>query len=368
MIIMTTYAIGDIPFEDVYLHGLVLDEKGKKMSKSKGNSIDPLVMCDKYGTDAARLSLVMGATPGNDTRLSEEKIAGFRNFVNKLWNVSRYTISTFNFQLSTFNFVDKDLTDADRWILDKMNDLIVEITKNIDEYNFSQAGERLRDFTWNDLADWYLEVSKFEKNESKSAVISYVLVNLLKLWHPFIPFVTEAIWQEMGNKDLLMITKWPEAEVTNKINSNFEVIKNVITSIRNARAENKVEPAKKIKAVIYAGDKREILEKQSVLIKSLRTGIEELEIKESGEKIDDAVFATVDSIEIYLIGAVDKEKEKARLKKEIFKLEEACVNIVSKLTNNEFADRAPENIVRQEKDRLAQYRGELEKLKERLKK
>ena len=386
MIIMTTYAIGDIPFEDVYLHGLVLDEKGKKMSKSKGNAIDPLVMCDKYGTDAARLSLVMGATPGNDTRLSEEKIAGFRNFVNKLWNVSRYVLSTFNFQLSTFNFDDKDLTEADRWILKKIDDLIIEITKNIEEYNFSQAGERLRDFTWNNLADWYLEVSKFEKNESKSAVISYVLVSLLKLWHPFIPFVTEAIWQEMGNKDLLMIAKWPEENINKnlealKINvsdtaivseaSNltiFDLIKEIVTAVRNARAENKVEPAKKIKAVIYAGDKKGILGEQSVLIKSLRTGIEELEIKASGDKIDDAIFATVNGIEIYLIGAIDKDKEKARLKKEITKLEEACVNIVSKLTNNEFADRAPENIVKQEKERLAQYRSELEKLKERLKK
>lgn len=365
MIIMSLFALGEIPFENVYLHGMVLDKNGKKMSKSKGNGIDPIDVIDKYGTDAVRISLLVGSTPGNDMRLSEEKIAGFRNLINKIWNISRYIISNYELQIKN-DINKKDLTEADKWILEKIDSLIKETTKNITEYNFSQAGEQLRDFTWNDLADWYLEVSKFEKNESKSEVIGYVLTNLLKLWHPFIPFVTEAIRKEIDDKKLLMIETWPEVKGENKLNNDFELIKNIVAAIRNARAENKVEPAKKVKAVIYAGDKKEFVEGQAILIKSLRTGIEDLEIKASGEKQEDSIFTTVSGVEIYLIGAVDKEKEKARLKKEITKLEEACVNIVSKLTNNEFADRAPEAVVKKEKERLAQYRSELEKLKEKI--
>lgn len=363
MVIMSFFALGEIPFENVYLHGMVLDKNGKKMSKSKGNGIDPLEVINKYGTDAVRLSLLIGNTPGNDVRLSEEKIEGQRNFINKLWNVARYIITNYELTITNYKFDKNDLTEADHWMLWKTHLLIRQVTDDIKNYRFSQAGESLRSFTWDDLADWYLEVSKFEKNESKSDVIGYVLTNLLKLWHPFIPFVTEVIWKEIDDKKLLLIETWPEVKGENKLNNDFELIKNIITAIRNARAENKVEPAKKIKAVIYAGDKKEFVEEQAILIKSLRTGIEELEIKESGDKIDDSIFTTVGGIEIYLIGAVDKEKEKARLKKEIAKLEEACVNIVSKLTNNEFADRAPEHIIKQEKDKLARYRSELEKLK-----
>ncbi|MBU4375023.1 valine--tRNA ligase [Patescibacteria group bacterium] len=403
MIMMSLFALREIPFENVYLHGMVLDEHGKKMSKSKGNGIDPVDMIDKFGADAARLSLLIGNTPGNDLRLSEEKIAGFRNLVNKIWNVSRYVISDFRFQtppssadrgwVSDFRFNQKNLTVSDKWILGKMENLIKETGDDLDNYRFSQAGERLREFTWNDFADWYLEVSKFEKNKEKGKILSVILNDLLKLWHPFIPFVTEKIWEEMGNDKFLMIEKWPVTPHPQPLphsccrgrgEIDFELIKDVITAIRNARAENKIEPARKIKAVIYGGKSADLIKSQEYLIKNMRTGIKELEIKEKADKIKnrrsplreaaagqrmwhclvpkDAIHIAVAGIEIYLIGAVDEEKEKIRIKKERENLEKLIIMAEKKLSNKEFVEKAPEKIVKQEKEKLKLRKEELKKL------
>lgn len=368
MIIMTTYAVGDIPFQDVYLHGLVRDAKGKKMSKSLGNVIDPLDMIKKYGTDATRLSMVIGTTPGNDMNLSEEKVAGYRNFANKLWNISRYIIT--NSKLKTKSAKPRlkaqNLTDADKWILEKTGNLIDETTKDLNNYAFSQAGERLREFTWNDFADWYLEVSKFEKNKEKNAILVYVLESLLKLWHPFMPFVTEKIWEEMENDKMLIVEEWPRGDerlCACAAGDNFELIKSIITAIRNARAENKVEPTKKIKAVIYAGKREKLIESRAELIKNLRTRISDLEIKGGGPKIKDAIYVSAGEIDIYLIGAVDKEKEKERIKKEIENLEKVIKNAKIKLGNDEFVSKAPEKVVNMEKDKLKKAESELKKLK-----
>jgi valyl-tRNA synthetase len=373
MIIMSFYALGEIPFENVYLHGMILDKNGKKMSKSKGNGIDPLDMIEKFGTDAVRLSLLIGSTPGNDSKISEEKIEGYRNFVNKIWNISRFIIANYELKLTNGAFDKNSLTVTDKWILEKMKKLITEVSADLSEYNFSQAGEKLRVFTWDDLADWYLEVSKFEKDNNKEKVLGIILCDLLKLWHPFIPFVTEVIWKELGTEKLLMVEKWPdenrydtkqldsisEISLSQHHENNFELIKEIIITIRNARAENKVEPAKKIKAIIYAGNKKPLLAAHEILIKSLRTSIDELEIKESGGKIEEAIFITVSGIEIYLIGAIDKSKEKERLQKEIANLEKLITSIEGKLANEEFVARAPEKIISQEKERLTNYREEL---------
>jgi valyl-tRNA synthetase len=368
MIIMTIYAVGDIPFRDVYLHGLVLDKQGKKMSKSKGNVIDPLEMIKKYGTDATRLSLVIGSTPGNDLRLSEEKVAGFRNFTNKLWNIARYIITNYSLRITNCQFVVENFSAADAWILLKFQTLIKQVSEDLNNYRFSPAGEKLRDFTWGDLADWYLEISKFEKNSEKNKISLYILTNLLILWHPFIPFETEKIWQEMDKKNLLIIEKWPKGTITAEINQKFEIIKDIIVAIRNARAEHKVEPAHKIKAVIYAGQYQKLVKKNEILIKSLRTGIQELKIKEKGEKIKQAIFTTADEIEIYLLGAIDKEKEKTRLKKEISQLEQIIAASQNKLNNKNFINKAPQAIVNRERNKLAGRQKELKILKERLKK
>jgi valyl-tRNA synthetase len=339
MIIMTTYAVGDIPFHDVYLHGLVKDDKGRKMSKSLGNIIDPLDMIKKFGADATRLSLVIGTTPGNDINLSEAKIAGYRNFVNKIWNIARYIIMQ-NAIISAkggsppgadqplagaeilggkdstclpaggndkvkCKIFSKDLTLSDRWILGKMEGLVREVTNDLDNYRFSMAGERLKEFSYNDLADWYIEASKFEKGGEKDKIFGLIIRDLLKLWHPFMPFVTEALWPEFGGPGMLITAPWPDSKnyagFKDEIASaGFAVVQSVISAIRNLRAENKLKPVDKVKAIIYAGENTALLKSQSELIKSLRTGISELEIKEKGEKIAGAWEVKVGEMEIYL--------------------------------------------------------------------
>jgi valyl-tRNA synthetase len=367
MILMTTYAAHDIPFRDVYLHGLVLDEKGKKMSKSKGNVLDPLDMKNKYGADAARLSLIMNATPGNDMKISEEKIQGQRNFINKLWNISRYIITNYEIKIKNYELRFDDFTAADAWIVAKMQLLVAQITDDLNAYKFSSAGDQLRNFIWNDLADWYLEICKFEKNQEKRDILSFLLSNILKLAHPFIPFVTEKIWELAGEKDLI-ISNWPLGAEIVQTPMDFDIIKDIIIAIRNARSENKIEPARKVKAMIYARDKKASIESQELLIRSLRTGIDDLEIKASGEKIDNTIYITAGDIEIYLIAAIDTEKEKARIGKEIINLEKLIKSLSERLSNPEFVSKAPAKIVETEKKKLFDWKGELERLYAQVKK
>jgi valyl-tRNA synthetase len=230
------------------------------------------------------------------------------------------------------------------------------------------------------LADWYLEVSKFEKNKEKNAILFLVLSNLLKLWHPFMPFVTEKIWEETGAKSMLMVEKWPTEQwlVVNsqwsmgsgdesRESNKFEIIRDIVGAIRNARAKNKIDPSQKIKAVIYAGWQKELIESQASLIKGLRTGIEDLEIKDNGDKIKGAIFSAVGEIEIYLIVTYDSVKEKERTNKEIENLESLIKLLSAKLSNKEFIGKAPNKIIAQEIAKLDAYQDKLNKLNEQLK-
>ena len=370
MIMMSLFAIDEIPFENVYLHGMVLDEQGKKMSKSKGNGIDPMDVIAKFGTDAVRLSLLIGNTPGNNLRIGEEKISGYRNFINKLWNISKYVLSVRknNGDLSDL----KNTTLADKWILEKMKNLIGEVSLDIQNYRFSQAGEKLYDFTWRDFADWYLEISKFEENQKeKQIILRTILKDLLKLWHPFIPFVTEKIWQETKEKKILMITNFPTTKKYSQLKTssenNFAEIKKIITAMRNARAENKIEPTKKIKAVIYAGNKKDFLQQNQILLQKLRTGIDKLEIKKTGKKITEAVFVKEAGVKIYLLGGIDKNKETKRLEKEIKNLIKYISGLKSKLDNKNFVKKAPEKIVAKEKSKLKDAQAKKRELDKYLK-
>jgi len=384
MILMSTYALDDIPFKNVYIHGMLRDKDGQKFSKSLGTGVDPIEVCEKYGTDALRLSLILGISPGNDSKFYEEKVEGARNLVNKLWNVSRFILSSVDIDKikNDNNELPLPNTIWDDWIICNFNSMLSLITEDIDNYRFSQAGESLREFTRDYLANWYLEITKFEKNKGKNKdeILIYLLKNLLKLWHPFMPFVTEAIWKEIERESLLMIRKWPEYqqhEAKNNLDKNLdkplfqggnvEIIKNIIISIRNARAENKVDTKKKIKAVIYAGNKKKLIKSQARLIKSLRTGIKDLEIKENGPKIKDAIYISAGEVDIYLIGAIDKKKEKSRIEKEIKNLENLIKNTENKLKNKEFAAKAPKEIVGREKENLKIRKGELKKLGDKIK-
>ncbi|MGW8185303.1 MAG: valine--tRNA ligase [Candidatus Moraniibacteriota bacterium] len=378
MIMMSLFAIGEIPFENVYLHGMIVDKDGKKMSKSKGNGIDPLDMIEKFGTDAVRLSLLMGSTPGNDMRLSEEKIENYRNFVNKLWNISRFVISKTAEADINNNIEEKNLTFADKWIIGKMENLIIGVTADLEKYSFSLAGEKLQEFTKNDFADWYLEVAKFEGNlAEKNIILGKILKDLLKLWHPFIPFVTEEIWTKLNADKLLLIENWPTAEDWNKIIAKdnntdsdvFEKTQLIITAIRNLRAENKIEPTKKLKTIIYAGDDFEQIKDAEILIKNLRTGVGELIIEKSGEKPAEALYTIVGGIEIYLINEIDKIAEQKRIMGELENLKKYTSGLEQRLSNKEFIKKAPAQIVAQENEKLLQAKtniSEMEKYLEKL--
>ncbi|OGH88776.1 MAG: valine--tRNA ligase [Candidatus Magasanikbacteria bacterium RIFOXYC2_FULL_42_28] len=371
MVLMTTYTLGDIPFEKVYMHGLVRDEQGRKMSKSLGNVIDPLDSIAKYGADATRLSLLLGNTPGNDTRLSEEKIAGFRNFTNKLWNMARFIIanSKIKNQNSKLQLKIQNLTLADKWILSRLDATVKDVSENIENFQFSAAGEKLRDFTWSELADWYLEIAKIEGD--KEEILQYILQTLLKLWHPFMPFVTEQIWSEMFGIDrMLMVESWPHLVIPTVVEeslNDFNTIQLIITTIRSARADNKIEPNKKIDAIISAGAKEKLLTENSAIITGLAR-LEKLTIETKAVKPENAVALVCGDMEIYLdlSGAVDIEKETARLTKEVEAAEKFVTVMKNKLANAEFVNNAPPAVVEKETQKLAETEQKLSKLKEQL--
>ncbi|KKP37786.1 MAG: valyl-tRNA synthetase, valyl-tRNA synthetase [Candidatus Peregrinibacteria bacterium GW2011_GWF2_33_10] len=368
MIIMSTYAVGEIPFETVYLHGLVRDKEGRKMSKSLGNGIDPLDMIDKFGADAVRLSLLIGTTPGNDMRLYEEKISGYRNFVNKLWNAFRLVM-----MICENNAGDSaNLNLADKWIMTETQSLVEEVTTMLDEYRFSDAGSRIYDFTWSVFCDWYLEISKIHPNP---AVLKYVLDIILKLAHPFSPFVTEAVYQEIQgadpNSNILMIQSWPKPQndlIFAEEAKQMETVVEVIKEIRSLRVQVKVEAVRKIQAYIYGAEMTTALMKKSEVIKRL-ANLSELIIAQSGQKIEKSISKFVGNIEIYLPleSLVDSAKERLRLKKEIERLNAYITALQLKLNNNDFTAKAPAHVVELEQQKLLTARMELNKIEEQLK-
>ena len=361
MVMMSFFAVGEIPFEKVYLHGTILDAKGKKMSKSKGNGVDPLDAISEYGADALRLSLLMGSTPGNDSRYSADKIESKRNFINKLWNISRYILSTVNEDTNLqSDLVPEAKTISDRWILSELISTRLNIKARLENFEFSLAAEELTDFTWNKLADWYLEIAKIEKD--KDAILVYLLKNILIMWHPFIPYVTETIWAQLED-GLLLVKQWskddnfiPDTEAVEQMNS----LQEIIISIRNARSENKIEPGRKIKSLIYGTES--FLTESAELIKGLKTGLSDLEIKVSGDVPENSIAIAIRHLDIYLLDAVDAEKEKVRLIKEKENLEKVIANLKTRLGNEEFVSRAPENIVKAETEKLNGYILELDKI------
>jgi valyl-tRNA synthetase len=362
MVMMSFFALGEIPFENVYLHGMVLDKNGKKMSKSKGNGVDPLEMIEKYGTDAVRLSLIVGNTPGNDTRMSEEKIADFRNFTNKLWNICRFMILNIEKPKKDLQMPNPK-TLADKWILSRLAAVGKELAENIEKLNFSCAGEFLRDFTWNDLADWYLEAAKIECN--KSEILNYILNAVLKLWHPFMPFVTEKIWLELyGTDDFLMIQKWPELKyIGASVMNDFVCIKDIVTGIRSIRADIKIEPVKKLDSIISAGNREKLLQENSAVIAGLAR-LADLKISKKAVKTKTSVGFIAGQVEVFieLSGVVDFKKEKERIEKEIKNVEPYAAQLEKKLGNKAFLSGAPEAVVNSEQVKLEEAKLKLEKL------
>lgn len=368
MILMSSYVLGEVPFHDVYLHGLVRDEQGRKMSKSLGNVIDPLDVIPKYGTDAVRLSLVLGTAPGQDTRLSEEKIKGFRNFTNKLWNISRYILQ--NLQHGSEN--PHSATVADEWILSRLEDVTASVTKKLEAYEFSSAGEELRDFTWGDLADWYLEIAKIEGG--KAEILHHILRRIVILWHPFMPFVTEYIWKTAKYGGAVMTTPWPSsttpfAKDGGRPNGSrwksgmvlFESLRTVVTAIRRLRADMNVAPKEKLAVAVTHAN----LEDQKEIIAAL---VRASSIRYVDEIPKGWVSASAGAgmVAFDPEGAIDVKKEKARLEKELKDAEKYLGGLEKKLGNREFTDKAPEKIVDEMRLKRDEAKATAEALKERL--
>jgi valyl-tRNA synthetase len=371
MILLTTYVLDEVPFETVYLHGLVRDEQGRKMSKSLENIIDPLDVAEKYGTDAVRLSLIIGNTAGNDLKMSEEKIEYYRNFANKLWNISRFILLNIDDQ-SDGTKVPEPKTLADRWILSRLDSVVESVAVDVEAYNFSRPGETLRDFTWNELADWYLEIAKIEGG--KSEILSYLLRTILKLWHPFMPFVTEEIWRlafATSEKDLLLVQEWPVINAATKLDTipnHFETIRELITAIRNLRATYNIEVAKKIDVTLYVGDQAMLFNEQIDVIKRLAR-VNNLTIATQGTPVENAVSTVLGSIQIFvsLVGSIDVKEEKTRLQKELDEVYRYAEALQNKLANNDFMIKAPPAVVESEKKKMIETRERISKLEEQLK-
>ncbi len=354
MILMSTYALNQIPFKDVYIHGILRDEHGKKFSKSSGNALNPLEVIAEYGTDALRYGLLSGITPGNDARFYNEKIEGARNLVNKLWNIARFMLLNITEPKSgDINIEPKTLADA--WILGKLNVVVAAVSENMEKYAFSLAAEALREFTWTDLADWYLEIAKIEGE--KSLFLNHILNTILKLWHPFVPFVTEAIWQEVYgiNEPPLMGSAWPSIINHGTVQGNdFFIIKNIISSLRSLRADYKIEPAKKVNVSLFAGVNYVLVEQNRENIVKLGR-VEELNVAPAGSKPEQSVGSVIDGIEVYihLAGVIDVDKEKIRLSKEMSEAQKYVATLEKKLSNEEFVKNAPEAVVAVEKKKLS---------------
>ena len=364
MILMTTYALGDIPFKTAYLHGMVRDKEGKKMSKSLGNGIDPLEMTEKYGTDALRLSLILGNSPGGDIPMYAEKVEGYRNFVNKLWNISRFILS----KIENPRYISERpeaKTLSDKWLLAKLDELKENYFVQMDKYNLSVAGESLRVFAGDVFADWYLEIAKIE--DGKDEILLYILRNLLQLWHPFIPFVTEVIWENFKADDLLMISTFDKSEKLENseiIFKDFELLQSVVSSIRNIKNEYKVNSRDLV--VSYKTENSKIIEENKEIIIQL-SKIKELNLTEKAE--EGSVNKVLDGVELFieLNDLVDMDKERERISKEIENFQNLLKIVEGKLNNKEFVDNAPKIVVDKEKEKQSQYQEKLEKMETELK-
>lgn len=381
MIMLGLECTGDIPFDTVYLHGLIRDGHGQKMSKSRGNVIDPLEVMDQYGTDALRFTLLTSSTPGNDMRLSLSRVEANRNFANKIWNATRFVVNNlgYGFIINWGTWDMAALTLADHWILSRHNRLIASVTRLVDDYQFGEAGRQIYDFLWGEFCDWYIEMSKMRlygrdarRRLMVKRVLVYVLERTLRLLHPFMPFVTEALWQELPHEgDSLMVAPWPEPrETDDKAEEEMGLVMDAIRAIRNARAEHAVEPGQRIEAIIAAGERYDLLTSQrDILVSLARLDDEKLRLVHSlVKKPAEALTLVVDGLEIYLPleGMVDLAAERERLTKEIEALSAAIARSEGLLANEDFIRKAPVHVVDREREKLTANRERKATLEERL--
>ncbi len=368
------------PFDTVLFHGLIRDSQGRKMSKSLGNGIDPLDVIDKYGADALRFTLITGNAPGNDMRFYWERVESSRNFANKVWNASRFIMMNIP-EEGIEDVAISELTDADKWILSKANELSKEVTENLEKYEMGIAAGKLYDFIWEEFCDWYIEMVKprlySEDNITKKAALytlKTVLITSLKLLHPYMPFITEEIFCTLQEKEeSIMISKWPEYKEElsfKKEEEAVEIIKSAVRNIRNIRSEMNVPPSKKAKVIVTSQDAsiREIFEKGKVFFATLAYSSEIAILEDTSEIDDDAVSTVIPGAVIYMPFAelVDIEKEIERLQKEKEKLEKELARVDGMLKNPNFVNKAPQTKLDEEKEKQAKYAQMMSQVEERL--
>ena len=371
---------GKCPFHHVLIHGLVRDSQGRKMSKSLGNGIDPLEIIDKYGADALRLTLVTGNAPGNDMRFYMERVESSRNFANKVWNASRFIMMNMEKAEIPENIDLNSLTDADRWILSKVNSLAKEVTTNMDNFDLGIAVQKIYDFIWEEFCDWYIEMVKprlwNDDDATKGAALwtlKNVLINALKMLHPYMPFITEEIFCNLSDEESIMISSWPEY----KEEWNFaaeekaiETIKEAVRGIRTVRTSMNVPNSKKATVYVVSenAEIRDIFEHGKVFFAALGFASEVIVQADKTGIADDAVSALLPEAAIYmpLAELVDIEKERERLQKEVKRLEGELARVNGMLNNEKFVSRAPEAKIQEERDKKEKYTQMMSQVKERL--
>jgi valyl-tRNA synthetase len=387
---------GEVPFHTVYLHGLVRDEHGQKMSKTKGNVIDPLIVMDQFGTDALRFTLLVGSTPGNDMNLSVKKVEANRNFANKLWNAGRFVISAIAALDDGQRTTDDGLSEytlADSWIWARLQNLIRDVERQFQNFQYGQAGQQIYDFIWSDFADWYVEIAKEQmKNEATKAQTVETLARVwdisLRLLHPFTPFVTEEIWGHLHSalrespishvaKDwphALIVAKFPEPREpegweAEKIAEFESVIDGPTRAIRNLFAEKKIKGSRKYGVTYVDSIKTPSFKDNLPIISALSsTDFSQSAVYETYKPTEELTPLIVGSTEMYINLSINEnsEEDKPRLEKEL-KEAESHIQRLETLLNSDFANKAPAALIQKERDKLAGYKETAEKIKAQLK-
>ncbi|MEL7637070.1 MAG: valine--tRNA ligase [Anaerolineaceae bacterium] len=392
MVMDGLFFTGKAPFHTVYLHGMVRDDKGQKMSKTKNNVIDPLVLMNEYGTDALRFSLVVGSSPGNDQNVGAKKVEANRNFANKVWNIGRFVINAINNVKDPIK-TEPQWTLADSWIWSRTRQTVNSVNSLFESYQFGEAGRQVYEFLWNDFADWYLEASKRQMAEGgdraayTAIILADVLGLMLRLLHPFTPYVTEALYGYLKEAcetneiiynpnvdwaEHLIVARWPERmpqeEWEESAVKDFELIQEMVRAIRNLRSELKLEPNKAIDAILVSGNKTDFLNSNKSLLIDL-AGLNEngLQILPNKTQTEGLTVLVIEDIEVYLdlTASTDGEQDRERLEKELTEAESHIARL-EKLLSSPFAQKAPANVVDAEREKLAGYKNSAEKLRERL--
>lgn len=372
MIMMGLGCAGDIPFHVVYLHGLVRDEHGEKMSRSKGNVIDPLELMDEYGTDALRFTLMTGSTPGNDMRLSLEQVEASRNFANKIWNAARFVLGNLPEGYALTDPWEYDLALPDRWVLSRHNRLIGDVNRLMEGYQFGEAGRQIYEFLWGEYCDWYIEASKValygddeRAKERTRHVLVYVLERTLRLLHPFMPFVTEEIWQHLPHEgESLMVAPWPEAGPTEEeAERDQEKVWDLIRDIRNRKAEERWPAKEKPSAWTPPGPHTKLLQPQKEIIELL-AGVQPFTVGVEFSFPGNPVISG--RMPVYLVMTMHPKREEARLAKQLEEVEREIERSERLLANPNFRGKAPKEVVKREEEKLSSRKKEQEQIQKEL--